>query len=489
MRSVAAGIGALLCAHTALALPSDLYSAFTSPTQSWHARTAINFPNTTGFVKATQRWNTLNEPTYRVAVTPAIEEDVARAVSIARAIGLPFLATGGRHSSTSTLGELHNGLAIDLSGLNGVHVDAEAATLTVGGGTVFGDILDSVYEAGFQMPIGSCACPGMIGATVGGGIGRFQGVDGLMIDSLLSVRLVTADGQLIDVSEDSHADLFWAIRGAAPNFGIITSATFRLNTPPNGGEIFTADFLLPASSNASYFDIIQSLDGTMPAELATISIIEYNETAAEPQITVNWVYLGSEDRGRELVAPIFNLNPVTSSVSMVRYNTLIDTALSGLGVSICTPTSLAGYGVSYRTLDSKTYQEVFQMLDDWYAQYPDGRASSVEMQIFGPQAVQEIGNNATAYPWRDALGHSGISFSGTSAATQQAGEAMGEAVRAAYAATSGYDGLATYVSFGHGDETLSQVFGENAPRLVELKKKWDPEDVFRFYHDLSTTPI
>ena len=129
--------------------------------------------------------------------------------------------------------------------------------------------------------IGTCSCPGMVGVTGGGGIGRFQGVNGLLIDSLLSVRLVTAKGKLINVSEDSHSDLFWAIRGAAPNFGIITSATYRLHKPTNGGQMFSADFILPASANASYFDILQGLQGTIPAELSTITILTYNDTINE----------------------------------------------------------------------------------------------------------------------------------------------------------------------------------------------------------------
>ncbi|OQD81687.1 hypothetical protein PENANT_c026G10445 [Penicillium antarcticum] len=453
-----------------------------------NAQTTIIFPNTTAFENATERWNSLGAPSYSVAISPATGDDVARAVRIARSIDLPFLATGGRHSSSTTLSAMKNGLAIDLSRLNSVHVDAQAGTLTIGGGVVFGDIVGPVYEAGYQMPIGSCACPGMVGATVGGGVGRFQGVNGLIIDSILSVRLVTADGKLLTVSETSHPDLFWALRGAAPNFGIITSATYKLHPQNNNGQIFNADFIFPAAANASYFDIIQSLQGTIPAELSTISILGYNDTVGEAQILANWVYLGPESEGRELIAPLLDLNPTASSISMVNYNTLIDKAAWGLGRAICAPVSVSGYGVNYRNLSSTTYQQVFQMLGDFYVQYPDGRGSSVEMEVFAPQAVEAVADDATAYPWRDTLGYSGISFGGTSATTAQAGQAMARAVRAAYVATSGYDDLAVYVSYGHGDETLGQMFGNNVLHLQRLKKRWDPDNVFRFYHDLTSTP-
>lgn len=121
----------------------------------------------------------------------------------------------------------------------------------------------------------------MIGVTGGGGLGRFQGVNGLLVDSLLTVRLVTGNGTMLDVSQDSNPDLFWALRGATPNFGIVTSATYRLYEPTNGGQIFSADFILPASANASYFDILQGLEGSIPAELSTITLLGYNDTTDE----------------------------------------------------------------------------------------------------------------------------------------------------------------------------------------------------------------
>ena len=129
--------------------------------------------------------------------------------------------------------------------------------------------------------IGSCACPGMVGATIGGGVGRWQGLDGLIIDSLLSVRLVTAEGKLIHVSEESHSDLYWAIRGAAANFGIITSATYKMSPQTNNGQMLSADFVLPAASNGTYFDMLQSFQDNMPAELAIIAIVEANTTTGE----------------------------------------------------------------------------------------------------------------------------------------------------------------------------------------------------------------
>ncbi|KAI0147393.1 Glucooligosaccharide oxidase [Xylariaceae sp. FL1272] len=463
---------------------ADPYSAFANPDNHWNPGTIITFANETGFANATERYNSLNAPTFSIAITPATSEDTAKAVSIAKSIDFPFLANGGGHSSSITLAALHNGLAIDLSSLDEVTVDSEAATVTVGGGTVFSQIYDPIFRAGYQLPTGSCACPGMVGVTVGGGVGRYQGLNGLLADALLSARLVTADGELITVSEDSYPDLFWAIRGAGANFGIITSATYRLFPLTNSGMVFNADIILPASSNASYFDALQALENDMPAELATITILTYNPTSAQPEIVVNWVYIGPEEEGQKYIEPILQLNPISVSTSMVAWNRLINTAIGGLGFSICAPVHQNGYGVSMRNLSSSTYQEVFQTLSDLYVDFPDAAASSVEIEIFAPQAVEKVPNDGTAYPWRDTRAYVGISSGGADEETQQAGAEAAFNIRSAFAETSGYDGLAVYVSYAHGDETLEEMYGSNLPRLLELKKKWDPKNLFRFFQNL-----
>ena len=90
---------------------------------------------------------------------------------------------------------------------------------------------------------------------------------------------------------------------------------------------------------------------------------------------------------------------------MVAYNKLTNTAAFGLGVSICEPVHFKNYGANYRNLSSSTYQTVFQKLSDFYVNYPDGRDSSVDLEIFAPQAVEAVASDATAYPWRDSRGY------------------------------------------------------------------------------------
>lgn len=99
--------------------------------------------------------------------------------------------------------------------------------------------------------------------------------------------------------------------------------------------------------------------------------------------------------------------------------------------------------------------------------------------------ASSISFNPNVLPLTDAVSR-GISFGWNSTETEQAGDAMADVVRSDFVATSGYDDLAVYVSYAHGDESREQMYGSNVPRLVQLKSEWDPDDVFRFYHDLAT---
>ena len=121
----------------------------------------------------------------------------------------------------------------------------------------------------------------MVGATMGAGVGRYQGIHGLMIDNLLSVRLVTAAGKIITASATQNADLFWGFRGAGMNFGVVISATYRIFDLTNGGQVQDADLIFVAPQNGSYYDTLGSLAGTLPPELSLITYNAYNATLGE----------------------------------------------------------------------------------------------------------------------------------------------------------------------------------------------------------------
>ena len=116
----------------------------------------------------------------------------------------------------------------------------------------------------------------MVGATIGGGIGVYQGLHGLIIDALESVTIVTGKGDIVNASLSENSDLFWGIRGAGHNCGLITSATYKLHNQTNRGRALNGDFLFPVSENATIFNILKSFAGNQPDALALTSAIQYS---------------------------------------------------------------------------------------------------------------------------------------------------------------------------------------------------------------------
>lgn len=124
--------------------------------------------------------------------------------------------------------------------------------------------------------VGSGTCVGMVGATLGAGVGRYQGLHGLIIDALLSVRIITASGELITASNIENSDLFWAIRGAGANFGIITYATYRITDLTNKGQVLNADMRFPASKNESYWELLRSFESSLPAPASLFTLYNHD---------------------------------------------------------------------------------------------------------------------------------------------------------------------------------------------------------------------
>ncbi|KAI1350305.1 Glucooligosaccharide oxidase [Xylaria sp. FL0043] len=477
--------------ETLAASSRNIATILTNTGVQWAPHTSITFPGDAGFENATMRWTVFRPPTYRAAISPSTEKDVVNAVRLARDNGIAFLGTGGRHGYGTTLGTLQNGLALDLSKLNGVSVDKKAGTLTVGPGVHFEDIFDPVFNAGYAIPTGSCSCVGMIGATIGAGIGRFSGLYGLLLDQLVSARVVTADGRLVTVSARSNVDLFWGIRGAGANLGIVTSATFKLSPLVNGGMFANYDMIFPAEKNQSYFKAIAALGegrSALPAKLAMATAVTYDNATGRPQILSNWVYAGSQAEAKQAIKPILDLQPSFLNASVLPWNKLTAEAGFGLDASLCLNNKIYDiYGVNLKRFDVPTFMSVFAKMGDFYRAYPAGRSTSLTLEAFPNQATLATADAATAYPWRDTKYNILLQFTWDQAhsAVQTPSTQLALELRQDFAATSGYGNLTVYVNYAHGDETSEQIYrADKLPRLTQLKRKWDPDNVFRFSNAL-----
>ncbi|KAI1455543.1 hypothetical protein F4805DRAFT_270517 [Annulohypoxylon moriforme] len=452
--------------------------------------TTISYANTSAFDSVTERWTDYEPPTYAAAISPSTEADVVNAVKMAKEYNVPILATGGRHGYSTTLGKMKDGIAIDLSQLNSVEINKTAKTLTVGPGVRFRDMFDPVYKAGFQIQTGTCSCVGMIGATLGGGIGRLHGLDGMIIDALQSVRLVTADGEVLEASEHSNPELFWGIRGAGFNFGIVLSATYELHPLYKKGIWTSADIIITAENNATYFDTLEKMF-PFPAQMALETILNYNTTLNEPQLMISILYAGSQKEAVKAMDPILKLRPSYSSIKELTWNEVSSQSSFNLDSLICEDKHIWDiWSANLRNVSAAVLKSSFEDLASFWRDYPSARLSQVTYESWPIQATVAVSEDSTAYPWRDTTTYVLIemNWDGADDPVKETANYVAQKIRSGLAASSGYGGLAVYVNYSHGDETLDQMYGASKlNRLIALKRAYDPNNTFRFYNALPTS--
>ncbi|KUL83490.1 hypothetical protein ZTR_10799 [Talaromyces verruculosus] len=441
----------------------------------------VFYPTAADWSEVTPRWSTNDAPTFFAAIKPGTSGDIQTIVRYASTNNIPFLGTGGGHGFTTTLGELKEGLEIDLSQFNNVSVDAQNNRLTIGGSVRFGEILDPLYAAGKEIQIGTCPCVGMVGGTLGAGVGKYQGVHGLIIDALESVELVTAAGDLITVSKDQNPDLFWGLRGAGFNFGIVTEATYRVYDLTNNGSVLNADFEFPGNVNQTFFEFLASFNGKLPTKLAIFGVLAYDATNG-PKILLNAVYIGPQEEGLSYLKPLLDLPYLRRNITQLTWNTVFGAHLFGSIAATCVdgkPHDNWSQGVA--KFDVPTHVAHFNALADLWAQHPATADGVLSIEIFSPQTALTIPDEETAYPYRDTAIQLILDFPVNDDAVIN----FAEQWIPEFTDTGGFNKSRVYVSYAHGDESLPTKYGEKKlPRLLELKKKWDPKGLFSFNNGL-----
>jgi len=255
-------------------------------------------------------------------VRPATAEDVAEVVRVARAYDLPLAIRSGGHS-IARYGTIDGAIVIDLSDMKRIDVNPLTRTASVQAGNTSGDLAGPAAVHGLALSTGDTASVGFGGLTTGGGIGYMVRKYGLTIDNLLAAQVVTADGVIVTASATEHPELFWAIRGGGGNFGIITEFTFRLAPVP---QILGGLLMLPATREVirAYLEYAVAA----PDDLTTLADVMLappfpfvpQEYVGQPVLSILVCWTGSEEEGERVLAPLRALaTPVADLVSPIPY--------------------------------------------------------------------------------------------------------------------------------------------------------------------------
>jgi len=336
---------------------------------------------------------------------------------------------------------------------------------------------------------GSEPCVGLVGATLGGGVGRYNGLHGMIVDALKSVKLVTAAGKLVTVSDRENPDLMWGLRGAGMNFGVIVEATYQVYPLTYNGAILNADFLFPINKSEAVFKYFKKMnDRVLPAELALIMQIGFNAQFGGTYMVLNAAYTGPEAKGRPLIQDLINIGPIQQNITMTTWKDQLRTAFFGLSpVGTCAKGHTHNvYGVGLKSYDVPTFNKFFADLQSLYKNTPGTQQSVFFIEAFPNQAAKRVPDERTAYPHRDVTTHLLFNYGYDDPALEDTVNAFAQKARNNFAATSGFGRLQCYVSYGHGDEGPEPLYAKRKlGQLRSLKNKWDPNGLFNFNEPLG----
>ncbi|PVF97271.1 FAD-binding domain-containing protein [Serendipita vermifera] len=244
-------------------------------------------------------------------------EDVSRVINFASNNSIPFVVKGGGHS-TSGASSIEDGIVIDLSRhLITVRVDEKNSLGYVGGGALWRHVDEEAIKYGLAAVAGTVNHTGVGGLTLGGGYGWLMGEHGLVIDNLIQVTMVTADGKIRTVNAETEPDLFWAIRGGGPNFGCVTEFVYRLH--PQRPMVYAGPVIFdPTKIGAVVAALEEWYKEITEKEGAVMSMMSEGPTG-QPAVVVLVFFNGDEEEGKKRFQKLFDLGPIVNQVCMMPY--------------------------------------------------------------------------------------------------------------------------------------------------------------------------
>jgi FAD/FMN-containing dehydrogenase len=399
--------------------------------------------------------------------------DIADAVKLARDQKLDVAVRGGGHNVAGR-STIDGGVMIDLSPMQGIHVDPKGRTARAQGGVTWNGFNRETQFHGLATTGGVVSTTGIGGLTLGGGLGWLMGKHALALDNLLSVDLVLADGKILTASADDNADLFWALRGGGGNFGVAASLEYRLH--PVGPIITGGIIAYPFSEAWDVLRFFRDVTASLPDELMVFGGLIHAPDGSGTKLAAMVVcHCGPPEEGEKAARPIKTFGaPVMDVIGPLPYcqmNTMLDAAY---------PPGALNYWKS--AFLSSLSNEAIRMMIDCFAQCPTPMGQLLIEHFHG--AVTRVGVTDTAFPHR-AEGYNLLVLSQwMDPNDNKACLAWG---RDSYAAMQSFMGSGRYVNYLGEDEqgdVVAAAYGPNYRRLARIKAQYDADNFFHMNQNI-----
>ena len=405
--------------------------------------------------------------------------DVIAAIRFARRTNLEVAVRSGGHSFPG-LSVADDALVIDLAPMKGIRVDPQARTARAQAGVLLGELDRETQQFGLAVPAGIVTHTGLAGLTLGGGIGWLMRKHGLTVDQLLSVDLITADGEFVTASENENADLFWGVRGGGGNFGIVTEFEFRLN--PLGPTVLAGPIFWPMEDSPEVLRFYRDWIADAPDDLMTIVLHRKapplpfvpEEFHGKPVVAVICCYAGPVEEGEKIMRPLKEFGaPI---------------------IDLCVPKPFLAHQAMFDPAFPH-YRWYYFKSCDVPALTDDVIDITVEhsLRISSPLtsfpiwqmggAVARVGEDETAFNGRNA----GFTYNiGACTESAEGFDEEREWVRNFWSALEPYH-QGVYVNFlgDEGQDRVRESYGAGKyARLQELKRRYDPDNFFRINQNI-----
>ena len=424
-----------------------------------------------GYDQARRVWNGMIDRSPAAIFRCSSTADVVAAVNFAREEGLVLAVRGGGHNAAG-LALVDDGLVIDLSGMRGIRVDAGKRIAYVQGGTLWRDLDAATHAHGLATTGGVISSTGVGGLTLGGGLGWLMRQHGLACDNVLAVEIVTADGQVRRASATENPDLFWAVRGGGGNFGVVTGFEFRLHPMRT---LYAGMLVFPGPQAPQVLRRYRDVAESAPDELTVFAAL-MTSPDGHPITAIFPAYNGPVSKAEAAVKPFRDLGPVADQVAEMPYPALQSMLDDGF------PSGLHVYwrsdflkGLPDEALD--TLVDRFQAITS--------PLSALLIEQFGG-AVARVPADETAFAQRDAMFNLAIVSRWTDAATAATHT---DWARQTSAAIRPFASGGVYVNYlgEEGADRIKAAYGPKYEKLVAVKQKYDPNNLFRVNQNIQPT--